>query len=45
MFKNGLNLNDMQLKLVEKIEELTLHMIRIEKENKELRDMMDSVIQ
>ena len=43
--ENGLNLNEMHLKLVEKIEELTLHMIRLEKENKELRNKIDSVIQ
>ncbi|MDA3837411.1 MAG: hypothetical protein PF574_00325 [Candidatus Delongbacteria bacterium] len=43
--ENGLNINDMQLKLAEKIEELTLHMIRLEKENKELRNKIDSVIQ
>ena len=43
--ENGLNINDMQLKLVEKIEELTLHMIRLEKENKELRNKIDSVVQ
>jgi len=40
--ENGLNLNQMQLKLVEKIEELTLHMIRLEKENNELKEMIYS---
>ncbi|MCK4979196.1 MAG: hypothetical protein KAS62_02315, partial [Candidatus Delongbacteria bacterium] len=42
--ENGLNINEMQLKLVEKIEELTLHMIRLEKENNELKNKLDSVI-
>ncbi|MBU4485979.1 MAG: hypothetical protein KKD38_03550 [Candidatus Delongbacteria bacterium] len=40
--ENGLNINQMQLKLVEKIEELTLHMIRLEKENNELKEMIYS---
>jgi hypothetical protein len=41
--ENGLNINQMQIKLVEKIEELTLHMIRLEKENSDLRARMDSI--
>ncbi|MBU4487206.1 MAG: hypothetical protein KKD38_09800, partial [Candidatus Delongbacteria bacterium] len=41
--ENGLNISEMQLKLVEKIEELTLHMIRLEKENKELQDKINDL--
>jgi len=43
--ENGLNINQMQIKLVEKIEELTLHMIRLEKENKELKDRLNTIIE
>jgi len=35
----------MQIKLVEKIEELTLHMIRLEKETKELKDRLNTIIE
>ena len=41
--ENGLNLNEMHLKVVEKIEELTLHMIILEKENKELKERLNSM--
>ncbi|MDA3884435.1 MAG: hypothetical protein PF638_02470 [Candidatus Delongbacteria bacterium] len=41
--ENGLNLNEMHLKVVEKIEELTLHMIRLEKENKELKERLNQM--
>jgi hypothetical protein len=34
----GVNLGDMQTKLLAKVEELTLHMIQAERENQELRD-------
>lgn len=43
VIENGINLNEMHLKLVEKIEELTLHMIRIEKENNVLREKLNSI--
>ncbi|HQO10314.1 MAG TPA: hypothetical protein PLK90_09655 [Clostridiales bacterium] len=43
--ENGLNINQMQLKLVEKIEELTLYMIRLEKENTELKNRIDKITQ
>jgi len=36
----GAGLGDMQAKLLAKVEELTLHMIRLEKENEELRQTM-----
>ncbi len=35
--EKGVSLGDMQAKLLAKVEELTLHMIEREKENKELR--------
>ncbi len=41
--ENGMSISQMQLKLVEKIEELTLHMIRLEKENKELKDRLNAI--
>jgi len=36
--EKGVSLGDMQAKLLAKVEELTLHMIQQEKENRELRD-------
>lgn len=41
--QNGMNLKEIQLKLVEKIEELTLHMIQLNKENKELKEEIKSL--
>jgi hypothetical protein len=38
MKKKGVGVADMQAKLLAKIEELTLHMIQAEKENRELRE-------
>ncbi|PIE77561.1 MAG: hypothetical protein CSA15_12360 [Candidatus Delongbacteria bacterium] len=35
--ENGMNIKEIQLKLVEKVEELTLHMIELKKENKRLK--------
>jgi len=37
---NGVSLGDMQMKLLAKIEELTLHAIRLEQQNRELQDRM-----
>ncbi len=37
----GVSLGDMQAKLLAKVEELTLHMIQQDKENRELRDQMN----
>jgi hypothetical protein len=34
----GVNLGEMQSKLLAKVEELTLHMIEAERENRELRE-------
>ena len=38
MAKEGLNIAEMQMKLLEKVEELTLHMIAMKKENATLKD-------
>jgi len=38
--EKGVSLGDMQAKLLAKVEELTLHMIQQDKENRELRDQM-----
>jgi len=35
--KNGMSVGEMQAKLLEKVEELTLHMIEMKKENDELK--------
>lgn len=40
---DGFNLGDMQAKLLEKIEELTLYMIELKKENKELKQKMEEI--
>jgi hypothetical protein len=37
----GVSLGDMQAKLLAKVEEITLHMIQQEKENRELRDQLN----
>jgi hypothetical protein len=39
--EKGVSLGDMQAKLLAKVEELTLHMIQQDKENRELRDRMN----
>jgi hypothetical protein len=39
--EKGVSLGDMQAKLLAKVEELTLHMIQQENENRELRDQMN----
>jgi hypothetical protein len=39
--ENGISLGEMQTKLLAKIEELTLHMIQAEEENKKLRDRVE----
>jgi hypothetical protein len=38
--ENGVNLGEMQSKLLAKIEELTLHMIQADRENRELREQV-----
>jgi hypothetical protein len=39
----GVNLGDMQTKLLAKVEELTLHMIQLEQQNQELKDRIARV--
>ncbi|MCC7157781.1 MAG: TMF family protein [Bryobacterales bacterium] len=39
--EKGVSLGDMQAKLLAKVEELTLHMIQQEKDNRDLRDQMN----
>jgi hypothetical protein len=41
---NGINVADMQVKQMEKIEELYLHIIELKKENAELKKRMDSLV-
>ena len=41
--KNGIDLGDMNKRLLEKIEELTLYMIELKKENKNLEQRLNSV--
>jgi hypothetical protein len=41
--QGGVSLGDMQAKLLAKVEELTLHLIRLEKENGDLRQRVQSL--
>lgn len=41
MIDNGVNVNEMQIKLLQKIEELTLYVIEQEKQNKKLQEQID----
>ncbi len=41
--ENGVNLGEMQAKLLEKVEELTLYMIELKRENEELRKRIDAL--
>lgn len=43
MQKQGVSLGDMQTKLLAKVEELTLHVIELEKQNQDLRDRLAHV--
>jgi hypothetical protein len=40
MVENGVNVNDMQIKLLQKVEELTLYVIEQEKQNKKLQEQI-----
>ncbi len=40
VIKNGIELGDMQVKLLQKIEELTLHLIELKKENEEIKKLI-----
>ncbi len=37
---NGVEIGDMQAKLLQKIEELTLHLIQLKKENEEIKKLL-----
>ncbi len=37
VLENGVSINDMQVKMLEKIEELTLYMIELQKQNEKLQ--------
>ncbi|MEO8150332.1 MAG: hypothetical protein ABI723_22045 [Bacteroidia bacterium] len=41
--ENGMNVGDMQTKVVEKVEENTLYIIQLSKENKELKEQLKSI--
>jgi len=41
--ENGVNLGEMQAKLLEKVEELTLYVIDLKKENEELKERIDAL--
>lgn len=43
MVENGLNVNEMQIKLLLKIEELTLYVIEQNKQNKDLQKQIDEL--
>jgi hypothetical protein len=43
MQKDGLNINEMQIKLLQKIEELTLYIIEQDKQNKDLQKQIDEL--
>jgi hypothetical protein len=40
--KNGVELGDMQAKLLKKIEELTLYVIELKKENEEIKKKLEN---
>ena len=41
--ENGVNVGQMQAKMLEKIEELTLHMITLQKENEKLTERLEKI--
>ena len=43
MSENGMSLSEMSNKLLEKVEELTLHLIRLEKENQRLMKRVEEL--
>ena len=42
--EKGMSVSEMSNKLLEKVEELTLHMIQLEKENKDLKEKVNSLM-
>ncbi len=45
MEKDGINVGDLQIDLLQKIEELTLHVIELDKVNKKEQRMIDVLMQ
>ncbi len=43
VLKNGINLGEMNTKLLQKIEELTLYMIEMKKENTEIKKRIELI--
>lgn len=43
MIKNGVNVNEMQIKLLQKIEELTLYVIELDKKDKEKNELIETL--
>jgi hypothetical protein len=43
VLENGVKVGDMQAKLLEKVEELTLYVIELKKENEELKDRISAL--
>jgi hypothetical protein len=43
MQQNGINLGEMQIKLLQKIEELTLYVIELKKENEEMKEEIENL--
>ena len=41
--QNGVSINEMQVKMLEKIEELTLYMIELQKENEKLKTKINQI--
>ncbi|MOA34793.1 hypothetical protein D3C78_1561970 [compost metagenome] len=44
MEKEGINVGDLQIDLLQKIEELTLHVIELDRINKEQQRMIDALV-
>ncbi len=43
VLENGVSINDMQVKMLEKIEELTLYMIELQKQNEKLKTIISQI--
>lgn len=44
MAKDGVDMNELQIKLLQKIEELTLYMIQLQNDNEELKNKVNSLM-
>ncbi|MEZ0180600.1 hypothetical protein AB9T89_00030 [Flavobacterium oncorhynchi] len=43
VLRDGINLSEMNIKLLQKVEELTLYMIELKKENAEMKKRMEQI--